>query len=175
MTTPPPQGQTPYPPQGQNPYGQPQGGAPYGQQAPTAPYPVPQGQPGMPQQPYPAFNQGGPVPPPAPTRRGGGKKLVLRIVGFIVVAILIAVGKWQFSKSDAESTSVGSCMHNKGTQFSPDLEEVDCSSSDSEFEVVEKFDNTSDSDKCEAVKTSEIAYYQSGKGHNVVLCLKKTK
>ncbi|MEU6823913.1 hypothetical protein ABZ921_25050 [Streptomyces atriruber] len=173
MTTPPPQGQTPYPPQGQNPYGQPQGGvAPYGQQPPAPPYP---GQPGMPQQPYPAFGQGGPVPPPAPRRGGGGKKLLLRIGGFILVAILIGVGKYYIGKSDAESTTVGSCMHNKGTQFSPDLEEVDCSSSDSEFEVVEKFDNTSDSDKCEAVKTSEVAYYQSGKGHNVVLCLKKTK
>ncbi|MET7360935.1 hypothetical protein ABZS76_21150 [Streptomyces sp. NPDC005562] len=174
MTTPPPQGQAPYPPQGQNPYGQPQGGvAPYGQ-APAAPYPPQQGHPGGPTAPYPAFNQGGPVPPP-PARRGGGKKLILRIVGFIVVAILIAVGKWMLTKSDAESTSVGSCMHNDGTQFSPDLKEVDCSSSDSQYKVVEKFDNTSDSDKCKAVKTSEIAYYQSGKGHNVVLCLKKTK
>ncbi|MEW2391296.1 hypothetical protein AB0933_23395 [Streptomyces venezuelae] len=159
MTTPPPQGQTPYPPQGQNPYGQPQGGtAPYGQ-APPAPYP--------------AFNQGGPVPPPPAPRRGGAKKLLLRIGGFILVAILIAVGKWYMGKSDAESTSVGSCMHNKGTEIRPDLEEVDCSSSDSEFKVVEKFDGTSDSSKCETVKTSEIAYYQSGKGHNVVLCLKK--
>ncbi|MEV5978793.1 hypothetical protein [Streptomyces sp. NPDC052114] len=173
MTTPPPQGQTPYPPQGQNPYGQPQGGAPYGQQAPTAPYPQ-QGQPGMPQQPYPAFNQGAPVPPPAAPRRGG-RKLLLRIGGFILVAILIGVGKWYLGKSDAESTTVGSCMHNKGTEFRPDLEEVDCSSSDSQYKVVEKFDNTSDADKCEAVKTSEIAYYQQGKGHNVVLCLKKTK
>ncbi|MEU6123317.1 hypothetical protein [Streptomyces sp. NPDC047123] len=180
MTTPPPQGQTPYPPQGQNPYGQPQGGAPYGppqggapQGQQMAPYPPQPGQPGGPAAPYPAFNQGGPVPPPAAPRRG--KKLLLRIGGFILVAILIAVGKWYLGKSDAETTSVGSCMHNEGTQFSPDLKEVDCSSSESEFEVVEKFDNTSDSDKCEAVKTSEIAYYQQGKGHNVVLCLKKTK
>ncbi|MEU7581767.1 hypothetical protein AB0B50_29685 [Streptomyces sp. NPDC041068] len=128
----------------------------------------------MPQQPYPAFNQGAPVPP-QPARGRGGRKLLLRIGGFVLVAILIGVGKWYLGKSDAESTTVGSCMHNKGTQISPDLEEVDCSSSDSEFEVVEKFDNTSDSTKCEAVKTSEIAYYQQGKGHNVVLCLKETK
>ncbi|MFI1681600.1 MULTISPECIES: hypothetical protein [unclassified Streptomyces] len=173
MTTPPPQGQTPYPPQGQNPYGQPQGGvAPYGQ-APPAPYPPQQGQPGGPTAPYPAFNQGGPVPPPPAPRGGRGKKLLLRIGGFILVAILIGVGKHYMTKSDAESTSVGSCMHNKGTQIRPELEEVDCGSSDSEFKVVEKFDGTSDSSKCETVKTSEVAYYQSGKGHNVVLCLKK--
>ncbi|MGW2224121.1 LppU/SCO3897 family protein [Streptomyces formicae] len=174
MTTPPPQGQNPYPPQGQNPYGQPQGVAPYGQQAP-APYPPQQGAPYPPQQgaPYPP-HQGGPVPPPAaPSRKG--RKLLLRIGGFILVAIIIGVVKWQMGKSDAETISVGSCMHNNGTQISPDLKEVDCSSSDSEFEVVEKFDNTSDSNKCEAVKTSEIAYYQQGKGHDVVLCLKKAK
>ncbi|MCF3118458.1 hypothetical protein IPZ68_01865 [Streptomyces arenae] len=171
MTTPPPQGQTPYPPQGQNPYGQPQGGAPYGQQAPTAPYPQ-QGQPGMQQQPYPAFNQGAPVPPPAAPRRGG-RKLLLRIGGFILVAILIGAGKWYLGKSDAESTTVGSCMHNKGTDLRPDLEDVDCSSGDAEFEVVEKFDNTSDADRCQAVKTSDVAYFQQGKGHDVVLCLKK--
>ncbi|MFH8608569.1 hypothetical protein ACH4D5_13925 [Streptomyces sp. NPDC018029] len=165
MTTPPPQGQIPYPPQGQN---------PYGQQAPAAPYPPQQGQPGA-TQPYPPYNQGGPVPPAPAAPRGRGKKLLLRIGGFILVAILIAVGKWYLGKSDAESTSVGSCMHNEGTQISPDLKEVDCSSSDAEFEVVEKFDGTSDSNKCKAVKTSEIAYYQQGKGHNVVLCLKETK
>ncbi|MGW0534646.1 LppU/SCO3897 family protein [Streptomyces sp. NPDC003032] len=163
MTTPPPQGQAPYPPQGQNPYGQPQAGAPY---------PPQQGQPTAPQQPYPAFNQGAPVPPPAAPRRGA-KKFLLRISGFILVAILIAVGKWYFGQSDAETTSVGACMHNKGTEFTPDLQEVDCSSSDADFKVVEKFDDTSDSDKCKAVKTSEIAYYQEGKGHNLVLCLKK--
>ncbi|MEV7194955.1 hypothetical protein AB0N81_24575 [Streptomyces sp. NPDC093510] len=159
MTTPPPQGQAPYPPQGQAPY-PPQGQNPYGQPGVT--------------QPYTPYNQGGPVPPPpAAPRRRGGKKLLLRIGGFIVVAILIAVGKFVLGKSDAETISVGSCMHNEGTQISPDLKEVDCSSSDSEFEVVEKFDGTSDSSKCETVKTSEIAYYQQGKGHDVVLCLKK--
>ncbi|MEV0253317.1 hypothetical protein AB0H82_03445 [Streptomyces sp. NPDC050732] len=172
MTTPPPQGQTPYPPQGQNPYGQPQGGAAQGQQAPTAPYPQHQGQPGVPQ-PYPPYNQGGPVPPAPAAPRGRGKKLLLRIGGFVLVAILIAVGKWYLGKSDAESAAVGSCMHNEGTQFSPKLKEVDCSSSDSEFKVVEKFDGTSDSNKCQTVKNSEIAYYQQGKGHDVVLCLKK--
>ncbi|MDN3023721.1 hypothetical protein [Streptomyces sp. S.PB5] len=156
------------PPQGQNPFAQ-------GQQ-PQAPYPpqggnpYAQGQPGVPPQgtaPY------APVPPTPPARRFGKK--TLRIVGFIVVAILIAGGKWFFSKTDAETTSVGSCMHNQGTQINPDLKTVDCSSSDSQYQVVEKFDNTSDDSKCETVKEAEIAYYQTGDGHNVVLCLKEVK
>ncbi|CCK28921.1 hypothetical protein BN159_4542 [Streptomyces davaonensis JCM 4913] len=156
MSTP-PQGQNPFAQQGQNPYAQPQGQAPQ--------------QPGFPQQgaaPY------APVPPTPPARRFNKK--VLRIAGFIVVAILIAGGKWFFGQSDAETTSVGNCLHNEGTQTSPDLKTVDCSSSDAEFEVVGKFDDTSDTDKCNAVKETEVAYYQTGdSSHEVVLCLKEVK
>lgn len=150
MTTP--------PPAGQNPYAQP---------------PVPQGQ-----QPYAPFpNQGAPVPPPAPARRGGKK--VVRILGIVVVGLLVLGVKfgigWWADRTDAETTSVGACMHNDGTEIEPDLQEVDCSSSDAQFQVVEKFDDTSDDTKCEAVKEATISYYQVGGGHNVVLCLKETK
>ncbi|WP_053670135.1 LppU/SCO3897 family protein [Streptomyces sp. NRRL B-1140] len=159
MTTPPPQG---------NPFAQGQPGA-----APPAPFP-PQG--GYPQQPgQPGFPpQGGaPVPPPTPARRFSKK--LLRVVGIIVVAIIIGVVKWQMGKTDAETTSVGSCMHNKGSQSQPDLSTVDCSSSDAQYEVIEKFDNTSNGSKCGTVKEAEIAYYQSGDNHDVVLCLKSVK
>ncbi|MBC9726451.1 hypothetical protein [Streptomyces sp. TRM68367] len=168
MTTPPPQG-NPFA-QGQQPYGQPQGQAPY---PPQGGYPQQPGQPGFPQQGGAAPFQGAPVPPPAPTRRVSKK--VLRIVALIVVAIAMAAGKWYFSQSDAETTSVGSCMHNEGTQTSPDLKSVDCTSSDAQFEVVAKFDNTSNDSKCKAVKEAEIAYYQKGDNHDVVLCLKQVK
>ncbi|MEV0219450.1 hypothetical protein [Streptomyces sp. NPDC050704] len=154
MTTPPPQGQNPY------------------AQQPTPPL----GQPGVPaQQPYPPFQQGAPMPPPPapPARRVS--KTMLRIGAFIVVAILIAVGKWWFGQSDAETTSVGSCMHNEGSQSTPDLKTVDCSSSDAEYKVVEKFEDTSDSKKCETVKKATISYYQTGDGHDVVLCLNEVK
>ena len=100
---------------------------------------------------------------------------MIRILAVILVAILVAVGKWYLGKTDAETTAVGSCMHNKGTESSPDLKTVDCSSSDAEFKVVQKFDNTSDDSKCEAVKEATISYYQTGDGHDVVLCLKEVK
>ncbi|MGW7046668.1 LppU/SCO3897 family protein [Streptomyces avermitilis] len=160
----------PPPPQGQNPYAQ-QPAPPVGQQP---------GQPGVPpQQPYAPFpNQGGPVPPP-PAPTGRASKKVVRIVGTIVVGIIIIALKfgagWFLSRSDAETTSVGACMHNDGTDTSADLNEVDCSSSDSQYKVVEKFDDTSDDSKCKAVKDSTVYYVQSGGGHNVVLCLKETK
>jgi hypothetical protein len=146
-------------------------------------------QPGVPpQQPYPPFpqqqgapyppQQGAPVPPPARPAGRAGKKAV-RIIGAIVVAIIVGIIKfgigWWASETDAETTSVGSCMHNDGTTANPDLDEVDCSSSEAQYKVVQKFDGTSDDSKCEAVKEATISYYQYGNGHNVVLCLKETK
>jgi hypothetical protein len=160
VSTPPPQGQNPFA-QGQN---------PYAQAAPQQP-----GQPGVPQQPYaPMPQQGAPVPPPAPAPKRFSKML-LRIGGFVVIAIIIAVVKWQMGKTDAETTAVGSCMHNKGTMSQADLETVDCSSSDAQYSVIGKFDDTSDTDKCDTVKGTEIAYYQVGDGHDLVLCLKEIK
>lgn len=159
----------PPPPQGQNPYAQ----------QPTPPMGQQPGQPGVPPQgPYAPFpNQGAPVPPPAPARRGG-KKLV-RILGVVVVGILVLAVKfgigWFASETDAETTSVGACMHNDGTDSSADLNEVDCSSSDAQYKVVKKFDDTSDDSKCEAVSEATISYIQSGAGHDVVLCLKEVK
>ncbi|WTB89827.1 hypothetical protein OIE99_16995 [Streptomyces cellulosae] len=156
MTTPPPQG-NPFAQGQQQPHGQPQGQAPFPQQA---------GQPGFPP-------PGAPVPPQASKRFS---KKALRIVAMIAVAVLIGVGKWWFGQTDAETTSVGSCMHNEGTQFKPDLKTVDCSSSDAEYEVVEKFEDTSDDSKCETVKEATISYYQTGdSSHQVVLCLKEVK
>ncbi|MET9731796.1 hypothetical protein ABZZ79_14415 [Streptomyces sp. NPDC006458] len=160
MSTPPSQG-NPFA-QGQNPYAQSPAGAPQ------------PGQPGVPpQQPYGMPGQGAPVPPPAPAKRFSKK--LLRIAGFIVIAIIIAVLKWQFGKTDAETTSVGACLHNKGSMTQADLETVDCTSSNAEYKVIEKFDDTSDTDKCNTVKETEVAYYQTGEGHDVVLCLKAVK
>ncbi|OIJ69330.1 LppU/SCO3897 family protein [Streptomyces mangrovisoli] len=164
----------PPPPQGQNPYAQ------------TPPPPAGQqpGQPYPPQQPYAPFpqQQGAPLPPaPVPPRKGGKK--ALRVIGSIAVVLVVALLKfgaffgisWFFDRDDAEKTSVGSCMHNDGTYSSPDLNEVDCSSSDAQYKVLQKFDDSSDEDKCKAVTDSTIYYVQSGNGHDVVLCLKETK
>ncbi|MGW0134739.1 LppU/SCO3897 family protein [Streptomyces sp. NPDC003299] len=168
MTTPPPHGQNPYaqtppPPVGQQP-GQP-GVPPQG--APYAPFP---------QQAGPA-GPGAPVPPPAPLppAKKGGKK-ALRIIGVIVLAIIIGVIKFGvrdwLTESDAHSTSVGACMHNDGTESKPDLSEVDCSSSKAQFKVVQKFADTTDDSKCEAVKEATISYVEMG-DDDVVLCLKE--
>lgn len=173
MTTPPAHGQNPYaqtppPPVGQQPGlpAVPPQGAPY------APFPD-QGAPaGAP--------MGTPVPPAPPARRAG-KKAMKVIVG-IVVAVIIALVKfggvfgisWFASRDDAETTSVGSCMHNNGTDSDPDLEEVDCSSADAQYKVVQKHSFSSDTSKCND-PAAPIAYWQSGGGHDVVLCMADVK
>ena len=97
----------------------------------------------------------------------------------IVVAVIIGLLKfgagWFLTRDDAETTSVGSCMHNEGTNSSPDLNEVDCSDSKAQYKVVQKFDGSSDDSKCEAVTEATISYVQYGGGHDVVLCLKEVK
>ncbi|MEU0599660.1 hypothetical protein ABZ484_15635 [Streptomyces sp. NPDC006393] len=167
MTTPPPQGQNPYAQAPSAPMGQQPGQSYPPQQQPYAPFPQ---------------QQGVPVPPPpAPTRRGGKK--TLRIVGGILVAVIVALLKfggalglgWFLGRDDAETTSVGACMHNNGTMTDPDLKEVDCSSGDAQYKVVQKFDGSTDQDKCQAVTDATISYVQYGGGHDVVLCLKESK
>jgi hypothetical protein len=141
------------------------------------------GQPGVPPQgapyaPFPA--QGAPIPPAPPARRGGKK--ALKIVGGVLVAVIIALVKfggvfgitWFMSRDDAETTSVGACMHNNGTNSKPDLEEVDCSSSEAQYKVVQKHDFTSDINKC-TDPSAPIAYWQTGGGHDVVLCMSEVK
>jgi len=104
---------------------------------------------------------------------------MVRLIGTIAVAAILIGLKfgagWFLSRNDAETTSVGACIYNDGTDSEPDLKEVDCSSSKAKYKVVEKFDGSKDSDKCQGVKDAEISYVQYGNGHDVVLCLKGNK
>ncbi|WP_240659849.1 hypothetical protein [Streptomyces sp. WAC 01529] len=163
MTTPPPQGQAPYPPQGQNPYGQPQGGAPY---------PPQPGQQGVPQQPYPAYNQGGPVPPPQPRRRP--IKTYLRIAAGVIVAVMALVG-WLASRDDAETAAVGDCLK-PASSSSDRMEVVDCSSSEAEVKVIKKIDGhytqfTAEAE-CRKVEGATGFYAETGKGKEFLFCTK---
>ncbi|MEV0119705.1 hypothetical protein AB0H77_41705 [Streptomyces sp. NPDC050844] len=155
MTTP--------PPQGQNPYGQPQGGAPY---------PPQQGQPGVPQQPYPAFNQGTPVPPPQPQRRP--IKTYLRGAA-VVLGIIVIAGGWWASRDDADTAAVGDCL--KAASSSSDrMEVVDCSSSEAESKVLKKIDGhftqISAETECRKVEGATGFYAETGDGEEFLFCTK---
>lgn len=172
MTTPPPQG-NPFA-QGQNPYGQPQGQAPYPSQGG---HPQQPGQPGFPQQgaaPY------APVPPQQPRRKVSFK--TIKNVVIIVAAVAVAIGGYLASRDDAETAAVGDCMHRGSTSSTtPDLEVVDCGSSEAQYVVLAKIEGSyttelSASSKCASeAKDFEYTYTQSSKSNDFLLCLKEYK
>lgn len=163
MTTPPPQGQNPYA-QAQQPQAPfpPQGGNPFAQ-----------GQPGVPPQggvPY------APVPPEQP-RRKLSFKTIKNIV--IVLAVAgIAIGGYISSRDDANTASVGDCMHRGSTNDNdPDLEVVDCADSKAQYTVLAKIEGTFSGSlaetKCAAeAKDFQYVYTETGDGSNFLLCLK---
>ncbi|NBM19354.1 hypothetical protein [Streptomyces sp. GC420] len=140
MTTP--------PPQGQNPFAQ---------------------QPGMPQQPSPYLNAGGPVPPPATPQRSKFKTIKNVVVGIVVVGVV--VGGFIASRDDADTASVGDCMSigNPDSATDPDLEVVECGNSKAAYKVVQKKDGASAS--CDRTKYAQ--YTQSGDGPSFTLCLEE--
>jgi hypothetical protein len=169
VSTPPPQGN----PFAQNqPAGQPQ--APY---PPQGGYPQQPGQPGVPAQggaPY------APVPP-----QPSGRKLSFKTIKNIVIVVAvagIAIGGWITSRDDANTASVGDCMHRGSTNDNnPDLEVVECSDAKAQFKVLAKIEGsymteTLASSKCEAeAKDFQYTYTESGDGKDFLLCLQDYK
>lgn len=162
MSTPPPQGHTPY--------GQP------GQ--PNQPgYP---GQPGYPQDQYPYGQQpGGPAPygqpgaPMPPPRRGlSRKKLVAIIAPVILIVALGAIGivVKVLNTDDAKKLAAGDCLQNKGSNDKPELEKLDCADSNAAYEVTKKIEGTTDRGAC-AGTGADVAYTWSEGGDSFTLCL----
>lgn len=94
----------------------------------------------------------------------------------------MAIGGFIASRDDANTAAVGDCMHRGSTSDNdPDLEVVDCSSSDAQYKVLAKIDgsflsDTLASSKCEAeAKEFQYVYTQSGDGKDFLLCLKDYK
>lgn len=174
MTTPPPQGQNPFA-QGQQPYDQAPGQAPYPPQQgfPQQPgYPQAPGQPGFPQQAAAPYS---PVPPQQPKRKNW--KLIRSIVIVVVVAGF-AIGGYIASRDDANTASVGDCMHRgSSSDTDPDLEVVDCGSAKAQYTVLAKikgdFTQTTADTKCAAEANDyQYTYTETGDGDNFLLCLK---
>ncbi|WP_240136967.1 LppU/SCO3897 family protein [Streptomyces sp. MUM 178J] len=171
-----------HPPQpGPHAYGQP---GPYAQQPQQPGYGYPQQQPYPPQQPGQGFPQqpaqpqqqwGAPPPPPPPS---GGRRISIKTIFRIVVAVVAVIGFgvfWLLSQNDAENAEAGDCMHNNGTTISPDLEIVECGDTKAEFKVVSVHADTTDSSVCDG--KADIGYYEQtsggrrSSGQKFVLCL----
>jgi hypothetical protein len=175
---PPPQGgypqqpQQPYPPQGGYAYPPQQAQPPQGQPYPPQPYPPQQQQWGAPA-------PGGPTPPPVLPRGDDSNDLVknlIKVVGLLAVVGIIWAGASWLGAADAKNAVYGDCMHNSGTTNAPDLNIVDCNSSDAQFKVVGVHNNTSLLSVC----GDEYTAYKETSGtrrkkRTVVLCLTELK
>ncbi|ALV34691.1 hypothetical protein [Streptomyces sp. CdTB01] len=162
MSTP-PQGQNPFA-QGQQPPAAPQGQAPY---PPQGGYPQQPGQPGFPTAPY------APVPAPAPKR---GVRQYLRIGG-IILALIVVAGGWYLNNSDdTKKLAVGDCLTNKGTDDSPEIEQLDCKNSKADYKVLKKDGSTSVSQlACQSTQGTTAAIEWKEGSDSFVLCLGDNK
>ncbi|MFI6682946.1 hypothetical protein [Streptomyces sp. NPDC050485] len=172
MTTP-PQGQNPYAQNPDAPYGQ---NAPYGQPGQPGPYGQPgqPGQPGWPPQgaPY----QGVPMAPQGtPTRSGG--KTALKVIGAVIGLVVIA-GGWYLNQNseDAKKLAVGDCLYNKGTDNSPDIQQVSCTDAKATHKVLKKSPGASlPSLTCQNVTGTTAAFTWKEKSDSFTLCLGDAK
>jgi hypothetical protein len=161
--------------QAQNPYGAPQEAPPnpYGQQPPQNPFGTAQPMP-APGTPY--GQQPNPLGYTAVPNKGGflrrGNLGKLRLIISLVVLAVIGVGWFISHKSDPATASAGDCVHISGSDANS-AKKVSCGDSSANYTVVQKFDGTSDTDKCKPLVQANpnmVALYQYGKSE-YVLCL----
>jgi hypothetical protein len=116
------------------------------------------------------------LPAPAPGAPGRpmdpGKPLFKRpaVLGLVipvaVIALLVVANLGSPSSAD-----VGSCVVNKGTVSNPNVKVVDCSSSDADFKVVGKLDNSTNADECEQFEGYSVSYTEERGSSKYTLCL----
>ena len=119
-----------------------------------------------------------PEPQPGPGRpMDPGKPLfqrpaMLMLLLPIAVIALIVVGN--LNSTEAKAT-VGACVVNNGTSSNPDVKVVDCSSSDAEYKIVGKIDDSTDDSQCDQFEGAEASYVYQHRSTKYTLCLTPVK
>jgi hypothetical protein len=119
-----------------------------------------------------------PEPQPGPGRpMDPGKPLVQRpamlmlLLPIAVIAVII-VGNLNSTEAQAK---VGACVINNGTSSDPDVKVVDCTSSEAEYKIVGKIDDSTDDSQCDQFSDAQASYvYQQG-STKYTLCLTPVK
>lgn len=118
------------------------------------------------------------LPEPAPGAPGRpmdpGKPLFQRpamAMLLLPIALIAAIVVIQLTITTASEAEVGACVVNKGTAASPNVKVVDCASSDAEYKVVGKLDDTIDDSKCSQFPGYEAAYTSEVGSQRYTLCL----
>jgi hypothetical protein len=120
--------------------------------------------------------KGLPEPTPGPGRpMDPGKPLFQRpaILGLLLPIALIAAIVFVNLNSTESKAKIGACVVNQGTSAKPDVKVVDCTSSEAEYKIVDKIDDSTDDSQCG--EDAEASYvYQSG-STKYTLCLTPVK
>lgn len=118
------------------------------------------------------------LPEPAPGAPGRpmnpGKPLIQRpamLMLLLPIALIVAIVVINLNITTASEASVGSCVVNNGTASNPNVEVVDCGSSEAEYKVVGKLDDTVDDSKCDQFEGYEAAYTSEVGSQRYTLCL----
>lgn len=113
-----------------------------------------------------------PVPGAPGTPADPGKPLFLRPAALgLLLPVAIVGGLFFTLHNDPEYAAVGDCVHNSGSEFFPDVSVVDCDNADADFEIIGRFENTTDTSGCDGFARTQAAY-RAEVGHTkYVLCL----
>jgi len=118
------------------------------------------------------------LPEPAPGAPGRpmnpGKPLFQRpaiAMLLLPIALIATIVVINLNITTTSEAKVGSCVVNKGTSATPTVEVVDCASSEAEYKVVGKLDNTIDDSRCDQFEGYEAAYTSQVGSQKYTLCL----
>ncbi|GAA1570126.1 hypothetical protein GCM10009789_24610 [Kribbella sancticallisti] len=116
------------------------------------------------------------LPEPAPGMPGRpmepGKPLFKRpaVFGLLVPVAVIALLVWA-NTGKPSSADVGSCVVNKGTDSAPKVKVVDCGSSQGEFKVIARLENSTNAIECEKFEGVTRSYTEQRGSKKYTLCL----
>ena len=89
----------------------------------------------------------------------------------IPIAIIAAIIIGNLTTTSTSEATVGSCVVNKGSDSDPKVKVVDCSSSEAQYRVVGKLDNTTDDSRCDQFPGYEASYTKRDRYTRYTLCL----
>ncbi|MFF0343189.1 toxin-antitoxin system, toxin component [Kribbella sp. NPDC004875] len=113
--------------------------------------------------PEPQPGPGRPMDPGKPLFKRPAILMLLLPIAFIA---LLVIGNLNSTESKAQ---IGACVVNKGTSSSPDVKVVDCTSSEAEYKIVDKIDDSTDDSQCG--DDAEASYVYQHRSTKYTLCL----
>jgi hypothetical protein len=87
------------------------------------------------------------------------------------IALTVAIVAINVTTTTTSEAKVGACVVNNGTSTNPNVSVVDCASSEAEYRIVGKLDDTTDDSQCEQFAGYEASYTSEVGSEKYTLCL----